>query len=104
MPALARLLREGRLLLEAPKLKKIPLSQRSPGDQAKYWVGTALSALKAGSLQSASESLARALKISGYPDMNRVRPLVTKALELSRGPEPRAADAYVEKAYKILKP
>jgi len=109
MVSFGKLLQEGRLLLKEAasplvQAKKIPLSQRSPEDQVRYWVGTALSSLKAGMPSSASEGLGRALKISGYPEMNRVRPLVIKAQELAAGPNPRAADVYVEKAYKILKP
>lgn len=85
----------------------VPLSQRSPKEQALYHAGTALHALGAGALNAAEESLHKTLDIlSRNTSLSRIpnlKPLVTKALSELSGYNPRGADPYVEKALALLK-
>lgn len=87
--------------------KKVPLSQRSPAEQAAYWAGSAYSALRAGMPDGARESLAKTEAIlERDPELKRIPGLQAKlrgAFQALGSYDPRSANHLVESVVSLLK-
>lgn len=87
--------------------KKVPVSQRSPLEQASYWARSAYSALRAGMPESARENLEKAeAVIERDPELKRTPGLQAKLRESFRALasfDPRSADRLVESVMSLLK-
>lgn len=87
--------------------KKIPVSQRSPLEQAIYWAGSAYGALQAGMPESARRDLGKASDIiEKDPALKRIPNLQGKlreCLQTLGGYDPRSADPLVARVVSLLK-